>query len=319
MTPLPRRKATVAFIASCLVATVLGADEPALRCFAPDEFLAHVMVRRVKGLRLEKAALLDAVNTLREKHGVPLSFVEADTAGTVTLALTDSSVEDVLTSIVAQAKDYRFGVVQGHLALYPKDAKYELRLEDLHVVKEPRIGAAQEVVQNLRLRAPFAHLAPPLISGVMGLGQKPPLYTDLVTLKERGTVVEALVGLAGSSPSVVISVARQETWHLSMVALGVTPQLRSLTASLSKPVLAVGETAPITVTGIDLDGKKRDLSGRECGTRYSVSDNKVLAFGADGVLTGLSPGQTSARAEFETQTASTTVEVRDLAGREKRQ
>ncbi len=267
-------------------------DKP--RCFPASGLAPRLLTRRVGRVLLERVGVADVVAVLREKYGVPLSFVEAEAPATLTVKLNDATVEAVLASVVAQAEVYRYGLVQNHLILYSDERKYGIVVQGLAGTDLLRVEAANRLGTRLRDFEEFGSLGLPYVFG----DPRHPMYTDLVSLAERGTVLEYLAGIAGQSPSAVVSISR----HLGGVhtlSLGYVPQLKSLRVTAPVQTLRPGESVQLTAMGVDIDGAERDLTGKDCGTRYAVHKPEVLGVSAGGEVTARAPGRSGVSARSE--------------------
>jgi hypothetical protein len=266
------------------------------RCLSTSEVASRVLERRLGRVDIEKASVSEAVDSLREKHHVPLLFLEGESRSSVTVTASDATTEQVLSSIVAQTKAYQFGLVNDHVVLYSREPRYSLRLEDLEVTDEARLAAAYRLGRRLQALNEFSGILLPEASGTAGIGSRVPLYSDRVTLKGGSTVIEQLANLAGTNPSVVTSISRKEPWGL-MLSLGVVPQLKSLKVSGPKLVLQATESVQLSVVGQDIEGAERDLTGGACGTVYGVQNPEILGVTSDGLVEAKRPGKSLVRAE----------------------
>ncbi|MCB9651858.1 MAG: Ig-like domain-containing protein [Deltaproteobacteria bacterium] len=76
------------------------------------------------------------------------------------------------------------------------------------------------------------------------------------------------------------------------------------------PVLSVGQTLQLTVTGVLSDGSRIDLSRASSGTTYSLSPTSVATIGPNGALTGVAEGQANLQVSNGDISTVVRVEVR---------
>lgn len=166
-----------------------------------DSATRQILTRRIS-ISIERATAYEFVQELRQRYAVPLSLIEKEmNRDIVSIRADNEAVEGVLKRFVAETNGYKFGVIRDHLVIYPADEPYFQRSIEVNL-RDARIEAAKAYVQLLnREIKQLADLAPPPVKG----NPSAPLYRSEVSLDRPGTVVEHLVALLGSDPSVVFS------------------------------------------------------------------------------------------------------------------
>jgi hypothetical protein len=301
------------FVLVC-IGSLCVADErsqaPRRSCFWSADVSARVLKRHLGAVEIPNGTVAAAVDVLRAKYTVPLSFIEAeDPAISVALNLSDTDVDGVLTALVSRATEYRYGVVRDRLFLYPREAKYDAVLADFSIQEEARLGAAYTLAERLKRLEGFVNVAPPVVAGVLSMGDRPPVYADLVTIPRGSTIVQAFAELAGRSPSAVVSLQRQPVWKLSMIGLGEVSQVASFRVAATPTKSVVGDTVAISVIATDRDGVVHDLSGPDCGVQYSVDRHSVAEVEPDGKVSFKAGGRASVFVRFGTELGTVTFDV----------
>ncbi|MBO0859684.1 MAG: hypothetical protein J2P21_14580 [Chloracidobacterium sp.] len=68
------------------------------------------------------------VKALRTRHAILLSFIQStrsfNAKEEIDIKVSNGAVREALEKIKSVASDYRYGIVEGHLALYPNEPKY---------------------------------------------------------------------------------------------------------------------------------------------------------------------------------------------------
>ena len=159
-------------------------------------------------LSVTKVSVRDVVDTLREDHGIRVSFIEESVKPSeekIALVFQDTPVELVLDSLVSQAPSYRYQVVGTRLLLYADEPKYGLTVDQIEIVDVARLKASGKYTAVLRARfREFATLIPAAFRGNPTVD----LHGDPVTLESRATVLEHLVQLLGTDDDVVFSIVK---------------------------------------------------------------------------------------------------------------
>jgi hypothetical protein len=158
-------------------------------------------------INVKDTPIYELVQSLRAEHHVPISFIEAkiDTnkSSVLNLDLNNSTVSDLLNQVVADLPAYCWEEIEGRLVLYPNAAKYKLQVHVKGITNMKRIEAVDEYLSQLRAQqAEFADLLNPAIKG----DDTAPLYSEPVSLRESGAVLQHFVELLGNDPKVVFSI-----------------------------------------------------------------------------------------------------------------
>jgi hypothetical protein len=274
-------------------------------CSWPEVSGERLLTRPVKSLTVHAAKVEIALVELdKEIGGLPLSFIQADPEAKVSLELHRSTVREALDTIVAQAPSYRYRIVADHLVFYPRDPKWETRL-DLALGPAPRLQATMALAKELRRRLPaFADLAGPWVLG----DPRSYTYQDVVTVVGPGSVLELLVQLLGNRPSTYLLLVKEDGWLGPSLSVSSTATLQSIKLSAPKTILrSRGETAQLELIGmLAYDGSAKDLTAGACGTIYTTSDERVVTVSPTGLVTMRGSGQAQVKASNEHSSDSVT-------------
>ncbi len=146
----------------------------------------------------------DLVRLLRRQH-IAINFIRASTDPVVRPARRAGTLRDILTVLVSETHVYRYLIISGHLVLYPATEGYEQVVtipRDVYQ-KVPRMTAATAYVEWLRTHLPeFGDLVPPALIG----DPRARAYTDSVSLKPSGRILDHLVGLLGDDSTLLFAI-----------------------------------------------------------------------------------------------------------------
>ena len=160
--------------------------------------------RRV-GLQDMSGSTTEAIDVLRHKYGVPVSFISVADEKPVAVQLRDEwlTLREALDEFVRTREGYTYALVADRLVVYPKSGPFEKVIGQVGMRNTPRLEAIAAFVEHLkRTHAEFGNLAP---GGFVGNPQAP-LYAEPISLPEEATVLEHLVALLGDNPSVIFSI-----------------------------------------------------------------------------------------------------------------
>jgi hypothetical protein len=267
-------------------------------CPWPEAMGQRLLDRRVGTLSLSLVEVEKAVAEICDRSDLPLSFIQASTHPKISLELHDASVRQALDAVLAQAPEYRYGFVAERLILYPQEPVWQTRLEDISLGPGPRLQVARALAAELARRLPFfAHL-----SGAFVLGNgKSYTYRDIVTVRGPGSLLDLFVQLLGSRPGTFF-IFDKPTEARANLSVSSQDQLRSL--NLVAPATTLrdrGETVQLRVIGTLRTGGDKDVSAGACGTVYTVSDERVLSVGPDGLVSARAGGKAEVTAANEHQ------------------
>jgi len=167
----------------------------------------EALLNRRISVELNKATVYDLVKALRTQHAIPLSFIQSTRSfhmkEEVNIKVSNGTVRDVLEKIKSDAPDYRYGDVEGHLVLYPNEPKYQKAIGSVSVREMERLKATYSYLDALRARWPeFKDLMAPAMKG----NPKAVLYTELVSIRPRVTVLKGFAQLLGKNQSAVFTI-----------------------------------------------------------------------------------------------------------------
>ena len=240
---------------------------------------------------------------LASDHAVPLSFIQAEPEAKISLDLRDATVRQVLDAVVARAPAYRYGVIHDRLVLFPRDQKWDMRLDGFKLGPADRFSVAVHLADELSRRVPaFAGLLPPtyLVMGRVGS-----IYRDVVTVASPGTVLELLVQLLGPRPSAVFSLTRDRRGHQVLELSGLELLPSFVVTAPTTTLRDRADTVQLKVLGkLRGVGESLDFTAGSCGTTYSSSDEEVVAVSADGLVSVRGSGTATVGAWNDTSLSS---------------
>ena len=160
----------------------------------------RVTLRDISGTTTE------AIEVLRDKYGVPVSFISVADEKPETVQLRDGelSLGEAMDQFVQMRERYTYSLVRDHLVVYPKSEPFKKVIGGVDIRNTPRWEATRAFVEHLkRTDAEFGNLIGP---GIKGDPHRAPLYAEPVSLPEEGTVLEHLAALLGDNPNVMFSI-----------------------------------------------------------------------------------------------------------------
>lgn len=159
----------------------------------------RVMLRDMSGSATE------AIKVLRDKYGVPVSFISIPNEKLKTVESRDEelTLQGALDEFVRSREGYSYALVGDRLVVYPKVGPFEKVIDGVDIRNAPRLEATVAFVDHLkRTHLAFGSLGGPGIKG----DRRAPLYTEPVSLLEEATVLEHLAALLGDNPNVMFSI-----------------------------------------------------------------------------------------------------------------
>lgn len=147
----------------------------------------------------------EAVNVLRHKYGVPVSFISIpnEKPKTVEPRHEELTLRRALDEFVQTRDGYTYRVVGNCLVVYPKSGPFDRVIGGVDIRDVPRWEATRAFVEHLkRTGAEFGNLGGPPIKGDF----RSPVYAGRVSLREEATVLEHLAALVGDHSNVTFSI-----------------------------------------------------------------------------------------------------------------
>lgn len=148
----------------------------------------------------------EAIDVLRHKYGVPVSFISVADEKPETVQFRDEELRlrEAMDHFVQMRERYTYSLVRDHLVVYPKSGPFKKVIGGVDIRNAPRWEATFAFVEHLkRTDAEFGNLIGP---GIKGDPHRAPLYADRVSLAEEATVLEHLAALLGDNPNVMFSI-----------------------------------------------------------------------------------------------------------------
>lgn len=145
-------------------------------------------------IKVDKVPVSMVVEYLRTHECAAVSFIDSGQRSAVSMNLRDATVEEVLSKIAAQSSTYRNENIAGRNVLYPTAPEFQATVDNVDIQHQTRQEATELYVDLLRLAVPaFPRLVPPVLFG----DNRMPVYSDKVTLRSKGRVIEHFVDLLG--------------------------------------------------------------------------------------------------------------------------
>ncbi len=160
----------------------------------------RVTLRDISGTTTE------AIEVLRDKYGVPVSFISVPDEKPETVQFRDEelSLREAMDQFVEMRERYTYSLVRDHLVVYPKSGPFKKVIGGVDIRNAPRWKATRAFVEHLkRTDAEFGNLIGP---GIKGDRHRAPRYADRVSLAAEGTALEHLAALLGDNSNVMFSI-----------------------------------------------------------------------------------------------------------------
>ena len=297
-----------AYGAAALHSEVAPSDPPVGQvsaCLSPEEFSRRALARRLGRLSADNETVGSIVARLETDYAVPLSFIENEMDVKISLAMSRPTVQEALVKIVDLAPVYRFATIAGHLVLFSRSAKWDERLEGIHIGPEPRDRVARQLAEAIKHRLPaFEDFGANLIGN-----HNTYVFNDPASVTGSGSVVELLVQLLGTRPPAVFSVNKLEAWPAAQLFLGGVTSWQSLKLIAPAGVMHPGETMQLKAVGALEDGTRYDVTAGVCGSIYLINDEHLIGVSADGLAKARGTGEASIEVRNADESAITEVKV----------
>ena len=180
---VPRKEAAITrpALLSCLDSSV-----------GPD-FLEKRITATLEGMQL-----LQVIDHLHAKLGLPVSFVQGSSAVPIDLQVENESVRSFLERLLDQARDYRCAVIENHVVIFFDEPALHKLVDGVSITRQLRGQAARSYVEHVsRQVEEFQDLAV-LLGGPL----EADVFTDVVSLARESTMLEHLCQLLGANPKV---------------------------------------------------------------------------------------------------------------------
>jgi hypothetical protein len=165
-------------------------------------------------LHIEHAAVPEIVDLLRKRACAAVSFIPAVPPGEASIEASGATVPEVLGQIARRNPIYRSETIAGRDVLYPSTPEFQRVLDHVEIESKPRQAATEIYVDRLRKEVPaFLQLLAPMIIGNAGN----PVYTDIVSLRARGRVIEQLMDLVGQNKRVYLEFFQAKTGRPAVI------------------------------------------------------------------------------------------------------
>ncbi len=155
-------------------------------------------------LDLPETTVPAVVAVMRERYCAGVSFIPAPGDQRLSLAVHGGSVEQVLQEIAAQKPVYRHETIGGHDVVYPATPEFQAVLGGVDVRQTGRFTAIYKYLPQLKTAVPFfGRLAGPNM--VSFGGPELAFFSQPVSVRERGRVIDQLVDLLGANPRIYMT------------------------------------------------------------------------------------------------------------------
>lgn len=174
--------------------------------------VGETMLNRRVSLAINKATVYNIVLELRQKHSIPLSFIQSHRSFSkpeeISINVSNRTIKEVLEMVKSSAPEYRYGVIEGHLVLYANEPKYHRTVDIASITNMRRFEAINSYIDSLRTRWPeFKELLRPPLKG----DSRASAFTELVSVRPKRTVLQGFAQLLGNNQSVVFSIVPAKT------------------------------------------------------------------------------------------------------------
>jgi hypothetical protein len=163
---------------------------------------------------LQNVTVSETVRKMRE-YRIPISFIQAeesteDPSKRLNVKVKDRTLREFLLDIVSQAKEYKFGIIENHLILYPAEKKYERVVDVASIGTRTRINALSEFVFALKAQIQdFENLVRPALYRPEYFRT---VWSEPILMPPRTTVLEGFMWILGKDPRAVLSI-NPERWE----------------------------------------------------------------------------------------------------------
>lgn len=276
-------------------ATVLLDPKPASApepfCMSTDEFARRSLARHLASLSVNNESIHAVAEKLATDEGVPLSFIQSDRDAMdgvkISFSLAHPTVKEVLEKLVNLDPGYHYETIEGHLVLFPRNSRWDMQLDNVHIGPGSRRQVSSELTSELERRLPaFSDFGTAFTQTCRFV------IEDQVSVVGGGSVAELLARLLGTRPAAIFSVSRSPEFSATFLHLGCVTYWNKLLVAPSETVMHAGETIQLKVTGSPQDDTTyRDITTGACGTDYWISDTTVAEVSTDGLVSAKRPGE----------------------------
>ncbi len=170
--------------------------------------VSKFLLEKKTTITITDATVYDLVELLRREYKIPISFIDSGEREKITLDLKDVSLKTVLENVISKAPSYRFKTNNGKLILYNNQTRYNRIINVSDAFGIERVRATQHYISQLRQKyAEFENLK--FIPNLIGTNLS--IYSQIVYLRGRRTILEHLLQLVESNPRVVFSILKTIT------------------------------------------------------------------------------------------------------------
>ena len=145
-------------------------------------------------LKVDNVSVLAVIQLLRSRECSPVSFVDVAHPAPISLDLRHVTAAEVLRQIAKSTPAYLAETIDGREVLYPATAEFQKVVDGVVIQSMPRLDASYDYLDRLNKEVPaFANLAAPFVLG----DSRHPIFSDRVSLRAKGRVIEHLVDFLG--------------------------------------------------------------------------------------------------------------------------
>jgi hypothetical protein len=292
----------------CLLAGLASTPQPAFGldtappalgssgCPWPELSGRRLLERPLGRVSFVNSAPWQIAGDLVRKYGVPISLIESSTETRVTVAVSSCTLRQLLDKIVSTATEYRYGFAGAHLVLYPKDPKWQTRIEKLGLIAGTRMMAGENLMARLRRLAPaLGSFGEPWYRGNLDSF----ILQDKVQVSGPATVIELLTQVLGERPSAVFALSSLGGHAPASLWLDTAEIVQSIEVTSATTTLRQhGEGIQLKVSAVLRDGERKDLTAASCGTHYLATEGTIRV-SRDGLVAAVSPGAAAVVASYD--------------------
>lgn len=154
-----------------------------------------------------KTTMSEIIDILTARYIIPISFIQAeddsiDIDNGIAVSCNDGNLKCFLDKIVSKSKNYKYGIIENHLVVYPNDSLYDSEIDFVMNEEKKRLNVLSEYISFLKEKIPeFNDVFLP-VGDIRGS-----IYSDTVKIATKGSIVEGFMKLLGDKyDDIVISI-----------------------------------------------------------------------------------------------------------------
>ena len=177
-------------------------------CFEPSGESEPAFLDQRVNVSFKEGSLINAIKSLNEDLGLPVSFIEGEDAGSpFELKADGMSVREILREMMSDSPEYRCAIVDDRVVIFGEVAGIHEKIQNVDIVNIPRARASRAYLKKVAKEVTALSDLDFLFGGIVDS----PTFGDQVTLTREATVLEHLVQLLGKDEDVYFWIRRAST------------------------------------------------------------------------------------------------------------